>query len=97
MFLVGDLVECQLENTHKAELPFLSNRLFLKSVVDLTASTDIDLQEKVFLEHHLCCGLLFYTCPCIVGSDAAVISEFYFILFYLNFRASLKNISLSEW
>ncbi|TXG48974.1 hypothetical protein EZV62_024849 [Acer yangbiense] len=49
VFLVGDLVECQLENTHKAELPFLSNRLFLKSVVDLTASTDLDLQEKALI------------------------------------------------
>ncbi|KAI9157747.1 hypothetical protein LWI28_027332 [Acer negundo] len=49
VFLVGDLVECQLENTHKAELPFLSDRLFLKSVVDLTASTDLDLQEKALV------------------------------------------------
>ncbi|KAJ4720385.1 hsp70 nucleotide exchange factor FES1 [Melia azedarach] len=46
VFLVGDLAECQLENIHKAELPFFSNRIFLKSVVDLTASTDLDLQEK---------------------------------------------------
>ncbi|KAK1571343.1 hypothetical protein Q3G72_015376 [Acer saccharum] len=49
VFLVGDLVECQLENTHKAELPFLSNHLFLKSVVDITASTDLDLQEKALV------------------------------------------------
>jgi len=48
VFLVAALVECQLETRSKAELPFFSNRLFLKSVVDLTASTDLDLQEKVF-------------------------------------------------
>lgn len=65
VFLVGDLVECQLENTHKTELPFFSNRLFLKSVVDLTGSTDLDLQEKVILEY-LCYSLLFHTCPCSV-------------------------------
>lgn len=47
MFLVGDLTECQLENVDKAELPFFSNRFFLKSVVDLMASDDLDLQEKV--------------------------------------------------
>lgn len=47
MSLVGDLTECQLENLDKAELPFFSNRFFLKSVVDLMASDDLDLQEKV--------------------------------------------------
>lgn len=51
VFLVGDLAECQLELAHEAELPFLSSNLFLKSVVDLLSSADIDLQEKVsFLE-----------------------------------------------
>ncbi|XWS41155.1 hypothetical protein CRYUN_Cryun17cG0055900 [Craigia yunnanensis] len=49
VFLVGDLAECQLENTDKAEMPFFSNHFFLKSVVDLTASGDLDLQEKVVL------------------------------------------------
>ncbi|WJZ81858.1 hypothetical protein VitviT2T_001674 [Vitis vinifera] len=49
VFLVGDLAECQLESTHKAELPFFSNRHFLKSVVDLTASSDLDLQEKALI------------------------------------------------
>ena len=49
VFLVGDLAECQLENTDKAEKLFFSNHLFLKSVVDLTASGDLDLQEKVVL------------------------------------------------
>ena len=49
MFLVGDLAECQLENTHKAVLPIFSNHRFLKSVVDLIASSDLDLQEKVFI------------------------------------------------
>lgn len=47
MFLVGDLTQCQLENMDKAELPFFSNHIFLKSVVDQTASDDLDLQEKV--------------------------------------------------
>lgn len=47
VFLLGDLAECQLENMDKDELPFFSNRVFLKSVVDLTSSADLDLQEKV--------------------------------------------------
>ncbi|KAJ8645871.1 hypothetical protein MRB53_007619 [Persea americana] len=47
VFLVADLAECQPESsTNRAELPFFSNRLFLKSVVDLMASNDLDLQEK---------------------------------------------------
>ncbi|XP_025011943.1 hsp70 nucleotide exchange factor fes1 isoform X2 [Ricinus communis] len=46
VFLVADLAECQLENVGRAELPFFSNRFFLKSVVDLVSSTDLDLQEK---------------------------------------------------
>ncbi|KAE8700022.1 ARM repeat superfamily protein isoform 2 [Hibiscus syriacus] len=49
VFLVGDLAEYQLENTDKAEIPFFGNRLFLKSVVDLTASDDLDLQEKALV------------------------------------------------
>lgn len=48
VFLVADLAERQLESPiNKAELPFFSNRHFLKSVVDLMASNDLDLQEKV--------------------------------------------------
>jgi len=31
----------------RAELPFFSSHIFLKSVVDQTASDDLDLQEKV--------------------------------------------------
>ncbi|KAG8477178.1 hypothetical protein CXB51_030309 [Gossypium anomalum] len=49
VFLVGDLAECQLENIDKAEMPFFSNQFFLKSVVDLTASSDLDLQEKALV------------------------------------------------
>ncbi|XP_044507411.1 hsp70 nucleotide exchange factor FES1-like isoform X2 [Mangifera indica] len=49
VFLVADLAECQLENVHKVEPPFFSNCLFLKSVVDLTASADLDLQEKALV------------------------------------------------
>lgn len=44
---MGDLTECQLENVDIADLPFFSNQFFLKSVVDLLASDDLDLQEKV--------------------------------------------------
>ena len=47
MFLVSDLAEFQLDNTDKEAAPFLSSRILLKSVVDLTVSSDLDLQEKV--------------------------------------------------
>ncbi|CAA7019255.1 unnamed protein product [Microthlaspi erraticum] len=46
VFLVGDLAECQVQNTEKSELPIFSDRVFLKSVVDLIAVLDLDLQEK---------------------------------------------------
>lgn len=46
LFLVADLVESQLGSSNKAELPFFSNQLFLKSVVDLIATPDLHLQEK---------------------------------------------------
>ncbi|KAM1191430.1 hypothetical protein PS2_011721 [Malus domestica] len=49
VFLLGDLAECQLENSDKDELPLFSNRVFLKSVVDLTSSADLDLQEKALV------------------------------------------------
>ncbi|XAR64318.1 hypothetical protein NMG60_11024611 [Bertholletia excelsa] len=49
IFLVADLVESQLQPTNKAELPLFSNHFFLKSVVDLTASADLDLQEKALI------------------------------------------------
>ncbi|XP_050275968.1 hsp70 nucleotide exchange factor FES1 [Quercus robur] len=49
VFLVGDLTECQLENMERAELPFFSSHIFLKSVVDQTASDDLDLQEKALV------------------------------------------------
>lgn len=47
--VVADLAEYQLENILRAESPCFSNRFFLKSVVDLTASTDLDLQEKALV------------------------------------------------
>lgn len=47
VFLASDLAVTQLEKTDEAERPFFGDRLFLKSVVDLIHSTDIDLQEKV--------------------------------------------------
>ncbi|KAK9698997.1 hypothetical protein RND81_08G146500 [Saponaria officinalis] len=46
VFLVGDLAEAQLEDGPKAKLPFFSDRVFLKAVVDLTSSDDLELQEK---------------------------------------------------
>lgn len=49
VFLVGDLAESQLENTDKDVAPFLSSRVLLKSVVDLTVSSDLDLQEKALM------------------------------------------------
>ncbi|OMO95852.1 Armadillo-like helical [Corchorus olitorius] len=49
VYLVGDLAESQLENIDEAEMPFFSDYSFLKSVVNLTASTDLDLQEKAAL------------------------------------------------
>lgn len=50
VFLVADLAESQLENVERAELPFFRNHFFLKSVVNLMASTDLDLQEKASLQ-----------------------------------------------
>ncbi|KAL0363817.1 UNVERIFIED_CONTAM: Hsp70 nucleotide exchange factor fes1 [Sesamum angustifolium] len=46
VFLLADLVECQLDSRKSKEPPFVSNHLLLKSVVDLMASADLDLQEK---------------------------------------------------
>ncbi|KAL1550550.1 hsp70 nucleotide exchange factor FES1 [Salvia divinorum] len=46
VFLLADLVDCQLQSRSDAQLPFSSNHILLKSVVDLTVSTDLDLQEK---------------------------------------------------
>ncbi|KAH9603010.1 hypothetical protein KSS87_017494 [Heliosperma pusillum] len=49
VFLVGDLAESQLENGHKAKLPFFSDHVFLNAVVNLTFSDDLDLQEKALV------------------------------------------------
>lgn len=49
MLLLTDLADYQLENVDKDEPPFFNNQDLLKSVVDLTASTDLDLQEKVIV------------------------------------------------
>ncbi|CDP19002.1 unnamed protein product [Coffea canephora] len=46
VLLVADLAECQLENGSNPEPHFFHNRFFLRSVVDLLASVDLDLQEK---------------------------------------------------
>lgn len=48
-FLVADLADYQLHNAENTKLSFLSNHLFLKSVVDLALSTDLDLQEKALM------------------------------------------------
>ncbi|GAU51228.1 hypothetical protein TSUD_136250, partial [Trifolium subterraneum] len=49
VLLLTDLAEYQLENVDKDEPPFFNDQDLLKSVVDLTASTDLDLQEKALV------------------------------------------------
>ncbi|CAH1451923.1 unnamed protein product [Lactuca virosa] len=48
--LVADLAEYQLEYTSKWEVPFFSNCALVRLLVDLTASGDLDLYEKVNVE-----------------------------------------------
>ncbi|CAN6167616.1 unnamed protein product [Urochloa humidicola] len=48
VFLVTDLADFQL-NSGNPQLPFLSDRLFLKSIVDMLSRFDLDLHEKVLL------------------------------------------------
>ncbi|KAL6845944.1 hypothetical protein ACP4OV_023392 [Aristida adscensionis] len=48
IFLVTDLADFQL-NSGNSGLSFLSDRLFLKSIVDMLSRFDLDLQEKVLL------------------------------------------------
>lgn len=99
--LVSDLAKCQLENMHKVEPPLFRDRFFLKSVVDLTASADLDLQEKVFLEH-VFCGLVFCTCPCIVRG-AVIVAEYIYINFSAFFfkkkklNVAVNNIRISTY
>ncbi|ONK72142.1 uncharacterized protein A4U43_C04F16220 [Asparagus officinalis] len=47
--LVADLADHQLHNAENMKQSFLSNHIFLKSVVDLLSSADLDLQEKALL------------------------------------------------
>ncbi|KAA0039869.1 hsp70 nucleotide exchange factor FES1 [Cucumis melo var. makuwa] len=49
VFLASDLAVTQLEKPDEAERPFFGDRFFLKSVVNLIHSTDIDLQEKALI------------------------------------------------
>ncbi|KAJ1410283.1 Nucleotide exchange factor Fes1 [Sesbania bispinosa] len=49
VLLLADLAEYQLGNVDRDEPPFFNDRDLLKSVVDLTASTDLDLQEKALV------------------------------------------------
>ncbi|CAN1812944.1 Hsp70 nucleotide exchange factor fes1 [Linum perenne] len=44
--LVSDLAESEVEYPDRAEHPCFRNHLFLKAIVDLTLSADLDLQEK---------------------------------------------------
>ncbi|KAL6547410.1 hypothetical protein OROMI_023131 [Orobanche minor] len=46
VFLLADLIECQLDSRSNTELPFFNDGSLIKSVVDLMASKDLDLQEK---------------------------------------------------
>ncbi|CAN6218328.1 unnamed protein product [Urochloa humidicola] len=48
VFLVTDLADFQL-NSGNPQLPFLSDRLFLKTIVDTLSRFDLDLHEKVLL------------------------------------------------
>ncbi|XP_043726228.1 nucleotide exchange factor SIL1 isoform X3 [Telopea speciosissima] len=47
--LLADLAEFQLVKANKQEFPFFSNPFFLKTVVNLMSSTDLDLQEKALM------------------------------------------------
>ncbi|CAL0306763.1 unnamed protein product [Lupinus luteus] len=49
VLLLTDLAEFQLENVDRDEPPFFNDKDLLKSVVDLTASTYLDLQEKALV------------------------------------------------
>ncbi|KAK1259949.1 hypothetical protein QJS04_geneDACA021491 [Acorus gramineus] len=49
VLLVTDLADFQLENKDRTEPLIFGNHLFLKSVVELTASSDLDLQEKALV------------------------------------------------
>ncbi|KAK7401249.1 hypothetical protein VNO78_12584 [Psophocarpus tetragonolobus] len=49
VLLLADLAGYQLENVDRDEPPFFNDQDLLKSVVDLTASTDLDLQEKALV------------------------------------------------
>lgn len=47
-FLVADLADYQQQYADNSMLHFLGDRFFLKAVVDLLLTPDLDLQEKVF-------------------------------------------------
>ncbi|KAK9134473.1 hypothetical protein Syun_013803 [Stephania yunnanensis] len=48
-FLVADLAVSQLESENKEEPSFFSNPFFMRSVVELVKSSDLDLQEKALI------------------------------------------------
>ncbi|MED6112064.1 hypothetical protein PIB30_058302 [Stylosanthes scabra] len=49
LLLLADLAAYQLENVDSDGSPFFNDRDLLKSIVDLTASPDLDLQEKALI------------------------------------------------
>ncbi|XP_057444099.1 uncharacterized protein LOC130736275 [Lotus japonicus] len=49
VLLLADLAEYQLEHVEEEEPPFFNDQDLLKSVVDLTKSTELDLQEKALV------------------------------------------------
>ncbi|KAK9110481.1 hypothetical protein Sjap_018541 [Stephania japonica] len=49
VFLVADLAVSQLESENKEEPSFFSNPFFMRSVVELMKSSDLDLQEKALI------------------------------------------------
>ena len=58
MSLVADLAEYQLEYSSKLEVPFFSNCALVRQLIDLTASGDLDLHEKVNMFIVLCCLII---------------------------------------
>lgn len=50
VLVLADLAKYHLENVDRDEPSFFSDQDLLKSVVNLTASTDLDLQEKVIFD-----------------------------------------------
>jgi hypothetical protein len=95
VFLVTDLADFQL-NSGNAQLPFLSDRLFLKSIIDMLSRFDLDLHEKVRLERPPVPIILNLTCCYHLPPFSSIVSifhnNFYFCIMMLSF--SLKMFFL---